>query len=291
MFPTQPLVSLARRRRARALCRMAAAPVLGALPVVVCVGDSLTEQAAQPGGWGALLQNRYVSRRDVLLRGMSGYNSRWLWACLPRTLPQQPSDRPSGPSHVAAVTLLIGTNDAVDPRAPSGPGWPQQHVDVAEFERNLDAMVDHLLGVRNADGSSPVVLVASPPPADGDSWHRFLLGLLETVPPSAPRQRSCERVRPYADVARRVVEARRLSGPASLAFVDLYDAMLADSEWRRFLCDDGVHFSQAGNKFLCDKLCDAMASFEGPAETLPRHAPHFFEVEAAFAHLDEDAIP
>jgi lysophospholipase L1-like esterase len=274
---------------------MAAVPVLGVLPVVVCVGDSLTEQAAQPGGWAALLQNRYVSRRDVLLRGMSGYNSRWLRACLPRTLPQQPGDRPGGPSHVAAVTLLIGTNDAVDPRAPSGPGWPQQHVDAAEFERNLGAMVDHLLGVRNADGSSPVVLVASPPPVDGDSWHRFLLGLQqpETVPlfPScAPRQRSCERVRTYADASRRVVEARRLSGPARLAFVDLYDAMLAESEWRTFLCDDGVHFSPDGNKFLFDKLCDAMTSFEGPAETLLRHAPHFFEVEAAFTHLDEDAI-
>jgi len=49
--------------------------VLSALPAAVLIGDSLTEFATQPGGWAVRLQNHYVSRRDVLVRGSAGYNS------------------------------------------------------------------------------------------------------------------------------------------------------------------------------------------------------------------------
>mmetsp|Transcript_74590 Transcript_74590/g.172795 ORF Transcript_74590/g.172795 Transcript_74590/m.172795 type:complete len:116 (-) Transcript_74590:52-399(-) len=98
----------------------------------------------------------------------------------------------------------------------------------------------------------------------------------------ACRQRSCETVRLYADATRRVVEARVQSGTPNLVFIDLYDAMLGDSGWRRFLRDDGVHLSQDGSQFLFARLCSALKAAEGEVEGLPRQSPHFFDVIAAF---------
>jgi lysophospholipase L1-like esterase len=256
------------------------------LPSVICIGDSLTEFGTQPGGWAVQLQNYFVSRRDVLVRGCSGYNSRWLKQLLPQMIPQCPH------GEVAVVMMLVGTNDSVEPRAASGPGWPQQHVPVAEYEQNLSAMVEHLVGVRNSDGGSPIVVVASPPPTDGDAWHRFMLkmrGLTDAAASSDDlHQRSCAAVKPYADAARRVVEARQVqlaSGGARLVFIDLYQDMLADEGsggWRRFLGDDGLHFSNDGNQFVFDRIRQALTAAEGPADALPRHAPHFFEVINVF---------
>ena len=188
------------------------------------------------------------------------------------------------------MTLLVGTNDSVDPLARSGPGWPQQHVPVAEFESNLAAMVEHLVGVRNSDGTSPIVVVMSPPPTDGDAWHRFML---QITGPSADasqdvHQRANSAVKPYADAAGRVVAAQRAqlaAGGGRLILIDLYQDMLSDEGdggWRRFLSDDGVHFSRDGNQFLFDRLSEALLAAEGPVDKLPRQAPHFFEVLSAF---------
>ena len=192
---------------------------------------------------------------------------------------------------MAVVTLLVGTNDSVDPLARCGPGWPQQHVPVAEFERNLAAMVEHLVGVRNSDGTSPIVAVMSPPPTDGDAWHRFML---QITGPSADAsqdvpQRANAAVQPFADAAGRVVDAQRAEMAAGrrgrLIFIDLYRDMLSDvgdGGWRRFLSDDGVHFSRDGNKFVFDRLSAALTGAEGPVDKLPRQTPHFFEVLSAF---------
>lgn len=40
-------------------------------------GDSITEEAFGEGGWGAHLANHYSRSADVVLRGYSGYNTRW----------------------------------------------------------------------------------------------------------------------------------------------------------------------------------------------------------------------
>mmetsp|Transcript_14453 Transcript_14453/g.31329 ORF Transcript_14453/g.31329 Transcript_14453/m.31329 type:complete len:291 (+) Transcript_14453:268-1140(+) len=282
------------------------APVLdGPIPFIICIGDSLTEFACQPNGWASHLQHHFVSRRDILLRGMSGYNSRWLLKCLDKIVPsQQPMPQSQ---HIAAITLLVGTNDAVNPNAKSGPGWPQQHVPVEEFEDNLRIMVEHLASVRNADGSRPIVVVMSPPPQDGEDWHKFMMPMLgddigedeqqqQQQQAELPKQRSLATVESYAKAVQRVVgnaksEQARSSGGGDddvstkrLVFIDLFNSMVADTKgWRRFLSADGVHLSEDGNKFLFERLSKALASIEGSADELPRHTPHFFDVDTAFS--------
>ena len=135
---------------------------------------------------------------------------------------------------------------------------------------------------------------------DGDAWHRFMLkirGLTDAAAASDDvHQRSCAGVKPYADAARRVIEARQVQlawpGSKRLIFIDLYRDMLADEGdggWRRFLGDDGLHFSQDGNQFVFERLREALTVAEGPVDALPRHAPHFFEVVDAFEAVAKDA--
>lgn len=49
-------------------------------PVLYLVGDSITENGVNldKSGWVALLQNRYQRSTDVLPRGLSGYNTKYV---------------------------------------------------------------------------------------------------------------------------------------------------------------------------------------------------------------------
>ena len=46
--------------------------------MIVLLGDSITQLAWSPYGFGAHLQDVYQRRCDVLNRGYSGYNTRWI---------------------------------------------------------------------------------------------------------------------------------------------------------------------------------------------------------------------
>jgi lysophospholipase L1-like esterase len=55
-----------------------APPILARRPVVLLVGDSLTERGFDPdGGWAAGIAHALSRRADVACRGLSGWNSRW----------------------------------------------------------------------------------------------------------------------------------------------------------------------------------------------------------------------
>lgn len=45
-------------------------------PVIVLLGDSITETASLEGGWGQLLSKDYIRKADIINRGYGGYNSR-----------------------------------------------------------------------------------------------------------------------------------------------------------------------------------------------------------------------
>ncbi|EOY28064.1 SGNH hydrolase-type esterase superfamily protein [Theobroma cacao] len=46
-------------------------------PKIYLFGDSITEESFRDGGWGASLANLFSRTVDVVLRGYSGYNSRY----------------------------------------------------------------------------------------------------------------------------------------------------------------------------------------------------------------------
>lgn len=88
-------------------------------PYWVILGDSLTQRAFEPSGWGAAVANQYARSIDVLNRGYGGYNSRWVLRILPRILPDTLAQEPP-----QLLTLWLGANDAVLPDSHRHvPGW------------------------------------------------------------------------------------------------------------------------------------------------------------------------
>lgn len=53
-------------------------------PQILLIGDSITQYSFSVGGWGARLADWYVRKADVVNRGLSGYNSSWALAALPK---------------------------------------------------------------------------------------------------------------------------------------------------------------------------------------------------------------
>ena len=94
----------------------------------------------------------FIVQVDVILRGYSGYNTRWALHLLPDLFPPTTTSEASPYSAYppAVVTVFFGANDAALPNRTSG----KQHVPVPEYKRNLQTIVDHLL-VSQMDGTVP----------------------------------------------------------------------------------------------------------------------------------------
>lgn len=122
---------------------------------IVLFGDSITQYSIRSQGFGLLLQQAYERKCDVVIRGFSGYNSRWALKLLPCILDEW-NDR----SGVCAWTIFFGANDAADPQLN-----PKQHVPIAEYEQNIRSMI-RLLKDRQ---QSKIIVIA--PPAIEDSLY------------------------------------------------------------------------------------------------------------------------
>ena len=72
---------------------------------------------------------------DVVLRGYSGYNTRWALKVLERVFPEAEGGGDGAP--VAAVTVFFGANDATLPDRCAA----FQHVPPNEYKQNLHSIV------------------------------------------------------------------------------------------------------------------------------------------------------
>ena len=133
---------------------------------ILLIGDSITQYSFSPQhrGWGAGLADWYQRTADVVNRGYSGYNTRWVRQSLGHILPTARGE------DYALVTVFLGANDAVDGGAGDGDAWvgqgQDQHVPVAEYAANVGAIVD---AVRAACPAAAVLLI-TPPPVDQAQW-------------------------------------------------------------------------------------------------------------------------
>jgi lysophospholipase L1-like esterase len=102
---------------------------------VVLIGDSITQQSFSiaHSGWGAGLADWYQRSADVINRGYSGYNSRWIKQGLHKIFPA--SDTVS--RDVILVTVFLGANDAACLPSP-------QHVSLEEYKLNMIAILAHI---------------------------------------------------------------------------------------------------------------------------------------------------
>eukprot|EP01040_Poterioochromonas_malhamensis_P004836 gene4836-5190_t len=119
---------------------------------VLLIGDSITEQSfsAENRGWGAALADWYGRSADVVNRGYSGYNSRWMQELLPRLLPEKDDN-------IILSTIFLGANDS------SKEG---QHVPLEEYQENLLKLVQRCQWVNE----KMEIILITPPTVDNIRW-------------------------------------------------------------------------------------------------------------------------
>ncbi|CAI5476660.1 unnamed protein product [Closterium sp. Yama58-4] len=210
-------------------------------PTFVLFGDSLTQHSFSEGGWGAALQNQYARKVDVVLRGYSGYNTRWALFLLPKLFPKGDTSIPPP----ALVTVFFGANDAALPGRKSG----KQHVPISEFKENLRVIVTHLQSL----GPNVRVVLITPPPVDEAGRMEFAKAMYGEQCMKEP-ERTNEVTGKYAAAVREVAEAC-----GSVPVIDLWTVLQQQPNWQALL-SDGLHLAPAGNKVLFEQLSSLLQS-------------------------------
>ncbi|KAL0356097.1 UNVERIFIED_CONTAM: GDSL esterase/lipase [Sesamum radiatum] len=181
-------------------------------PQMVLFGDSITQQSFRSGGWGAALADIYSRKVDVVLRGYSGYNTRWALFMLNQIFPLGSAKPP------AAVTIFFGANDAA---RLEGTG-KRQHVPVEEYKENLRKMIQH---IKSGSPNTLVVLI-TPPPIDVEGRRAYARSLYGDKASETP-DRTNEATGVYAK------ECVTLANELGLPSVDLWSKMQETDGWQK----------------------------------------------------------
>jgi lysophospholipase L1-like esterase len=181
-------------------------------PQVVLFGDSLFQGAPDTlDGFSlqAALEVHCIRRYDVVNRGLSGYNTSQALRALPSIFPLPPSEPSPYTPKIAYLVVLLGANDAALQATKDN-----QHVDLAEYEVNLKAILTH----PNIQAHKPgKILVVPPPPLDGIRLNEFERINYNQETTSRQARISAQ----YSDAARRVAQS-----VPNTAIVDLHKALM-----------------------------------------------------------------
>ncbi|XWS19683.1 hypothetical protein CRYUN_Cryun31cG0036800 [Craigia yunnanensis] len=224
-------------------------------PKIYLFGDSITEESFDDGGWGASLANHFSRTVDVVLRGYSGYNTRWALKVLDRVFPAAKSGASDGSAPPLAVTVFFGANDACLPDRYAA----FQHVPLDEYKQNLHSIVSSF----KKRWPKTLILLITPPPIDEDERLRHPYA----ENPSGLPERTNEAAGAFAKVC---VET---AGECGIPVVDLWTRMQQYLDWRKAYLRDGLHLIQDGNKVVFEevvqKLNDGGLSLEKLTVDLP----------------------
>lgn len=232
-------------------------------PRFVFLGDSITEASKNTNGWATHVGIEYNRRAEIVVRGFSGWNSRWALAALDAALPPGGAAA-AGLGPVKLVTVFFGANDSVLLESNE-----KQHVPIDEYKDNLVAIVE---GVRKRYNSDVAVVLLTPPPMNPANWPD------RTAPNTASYAKAC----------------RDVASTMGLPCIDLHSILLALPDYNELL-SDGLHLNDAGNKLVVDELITCVAKNfphlatkapevpKGETEVvnpLPRHLPSHMDVTA-----------
>ncbi|XP_052885983.1 GDSL esterase/lipase At5g45920-like isoform X2 [Gossypium arboreum] len=194
-------------------------------PKIYLFGDSITEESFGDGGWGASLANHFSRTVDVVLRGYSGYNTRWALKVVDRVFPEAES---SGAAAPVAVTVFFGANDACLPDRYGA----FQHVPLDEYKRNLHSIVASL----KKRWPSTLILLITPPPID--EVQRIRYPYVEN--PLGLPERTNEAAGAFAKAC---VET---AGECGISVVDLWTRMQHYPDWRNAFLSEIKASSDSG---------------------------------------------
>ncbi|WVZ72792.1 hypothetical protein U9M48_021199 [Paspalum notatum var. saurae] len=227
-------------------------------PRLVLFGDSITEQSFQPGGWGAALADRFARKADVVLRGFSGYNTRWALKVLPRAM----EGAAAAAADPAAVTVFFGANDASLPDRVQA----HQNVPLDEYRTNLRAICAYF----KEQWPSAAIILITPPPIHEPARIRDIYG---DDDPSRQPERTNEAAGSYAQAC--ITVGKELGHPV----IDIWTKMQEFPDWQTCALSDGLHFTPTGNKILFDEVVKTLASIGFSQERLPSDLPLYHEID------------
>ncbi|POM72850.1 Isoamyl acetate-hydrolyzing esterase [Phytophthora palmivora] len=207
-------------------------------PQMLITGDSITEDGFD-GGWVTLFQYQLSQSYDIIVRGLSGYNTRW-W--LKYVQPTLAKELKSGAFKPSVITVWLGSNDA----SLTNGSNPDMHVPLADYSKNL---LEIVASFQAATPSAEVVMITPPHVND---VARAKLG---------PLDRSNAMTGKYA---RACVQA---AAKAGVPVLDLYTHFNNMTEAKRnSYLEDGLHFSKAGH-VVVDELLRALIRKDFPDVT------------------------
>lgn len=228
-------------------------------PRLVLFGDSITEQSFASGGWGAALADHFTRQADVVLRGFSGYNTRWALKVLTRAMEGAAA---AGGADPAAVTVFFGANDACLPDQVQA----HQHVPLDEYQSNLRAICAYF----KKQWASTAIILITPPPIYEPERIRDIYGDND---PSRQPERTNEAAATYAQAC--ITVAKELDHPV----IDIWTKMQQYPDWQTSALSDGLHFTPLGNKILFEEVLKTLKSIGFSEESLPSDLPLFHEID------------
>jgi len=189
---------------------------------ILLLGDSITQQGTQAGGYSQLLSQTYIRKLDVVNRGYGGYNSTFLYEVAKQMVVEKGT---KGLSEVALVTLFIGANDSTDAKLN-----PRQHVPIPLYKEKVKAILALF------PASVPKILI-TPPPVQPERFAQLIN--------AAKPDRDINVTKLYAEA---IVEVGQEIG---VPVVDLFQEFekIPQAEWDK-LFSDGLHLTPAGYELL-----------------------------------------
>ncbi|KAI9096281.1 hypothetical protein K1719_026000 [Acacia pycnantha] len=229
-------------------------------PKIYLFGDSITEDSFDIGGWGASLANHFARTVDVVLRGYSGYNTRWALKVLDRVFPEKPDDD-DGEREPIAVTVFFGANDACLLERCSG----FQHVPLHEYKLNLHSIVSFFM----KRWPNTHVLLITPPPIDEDARLRFPYVENKQGLPERTNEAAGQYARACTDIA----------GECGVPVIDLWTKMQRCPEWKKEYLSDGLHLTQRGNQLVFEEVIRKLRDEGLSVEALPVDLPLISDID------------
>lgn len=211
--------------------------------VVLMAGDSIMEQATEPSvdGFISLLQGRYSRSADLLVRALSGYNTRWY---LKYAMPGIEKEIKSGAYNPALITLWLGANDAVLTNGSN----KEMHVPVANYSANLLSIVNKFKAV----APDAEILLITPSHVGDAARKKFAAE--RTDAKKGMLDRSNAVVKEYAAAC---VDVAKQAGVPVIDFYTQFNNMTVAA--RDKLLVDGIHFSAPGHLIVDETLRNKIA--------------------------------
>ncbi|KAG9449876.1 hypothetical protein H6P81_009841 [Aristolochia fimbriata] len=232
-------------------------------PQIVLFGDSITEQSFMSGGWGAALVDSYTRKADVVVRGYSGYNTRWALFLLNHIFPRVDVITP------VAVTVFFGANDAVL----LGRTSEKQHVPIEEYKENLGKIVHHL---KECSKTLSIILI-TPPPIDESGRQEYARLSYGDNAAELP-ERTNEMAGIYAEACCGVAK------DLGVLSVDLWSKMQETEGWQKKFLSDGLHLTPEGNAVVHCEVVRVLNDAGLCAPEMPYDFPHHSVIDPEKPH-------